>query len=179
METPSQSAPEGPAKVEQVREILFGADLRQIDQNLNRISETIRQQSTELREEMRRRLDAFEILFKKEIEALQAQVRRERDERLAADSQLSRAAHEAGEHGQKRLADHSDQFAAEQSTLRTELLGQMKSLFDEIAARDDRWSKLIESRLGELGHKKTDRTTLATLLAEMAARLGQNPEQDG
>ncbi len=170
------SSHENAEKVQQVREILFGPDLRQIDQNLNQIGEMVRKQSADLREEMRRRLDTFETLFKSEIETLQGQVRRERDERVAADSQLSKNSHEAGEGTHRRLADYSDQFASAQTALRGEMLAQMKTLFDEMTARDERWTKLIESRLGALGQQKTDRTALATLLSEMAARLGQESQ---
>lgn len=177
MEPVVQPPADGTAKVEQVRELLFGPDLRQIDQNLQQVNDTIRQQGAQLRDEMRRRLDAFELVFKQEVEGVQAQLRRERDERVAGDAQLARASQEASDSGQRRLADYSDQFATAQAALRSELLSQMKSLFDEITLRDDRWSKLIESRLGELGQKKTDRVALSTLLSEMAARLGQDSDR--
>ena len=55
--------------------------------------------------------------------------------------------------------------------MRSDMLQQARDLTDEIRARHDELSTLLERRVHELRDGKTDRATLASLFTEVALRL--------
>src|SRR5438094_3400039 len=57
----------GGENLDKVRDILFGAQLRDSDRRFSRLEETLAKQVTELREESRKRLDSLEAFLKKEL----------------------------------------------------------------------------------------------------------------
>lgn len=157
--------------VDQIREILFGADKRQIDQRFEQLRDFLEQRTDELRQEVRRRMDTFELFFKKEIETLRAEVAAERADRSRAASDAQRDARQALDALGQRLDNSNQQMSAAQTALRADLLNQCRQILDQIADLDQQWKRTLDQRFGELGRQKTDRTALAAILGEMAARL--------
>src|SRR5262249_34814721 len=109
--------------------------------------------------------------IKKEVDALQARLRTERDERSAASSQHSRELQEASEALTKKIRDLEDHTASEGSNLRQDILDQSRNLMDELRARHQEVTALLERRFNEWQHRKTDRGALGPLRSEIAMRL--------
>ena len=77
--------------VEQIREILFGPQIREYAQRFTRIEERLSQETAELKAEVRRRLDALEAYTRQEVNDLAERLRKERSERTESVNQLSQA----------------------------------------------------------------------------------------
>jgi chromosome segregation ATPase len=146
--------------VDKIRDILFGSQMRDYEQRFVRLEESLRKESADLRESTRRRLDALESYVKKELESLQSRLRTEKDERTESAASIFR-----------KIAEFEDQTSQAQRELRTDLLQQSKELGDAIHTRNEELTTLLERRVQELRHAKTDRTALANLLTEVAMRL--------
>ena len=159
------------ANVDKIRDILFGTQMRDIDGRFSHLEETIRKESAELRDTVRKRLDAFETFFKKELESQDQLIKREREERTSTLSQTNRDLKEANAALLKRASDAEDRATASQRDLRQDLLAQVKSLFDDIAAKELEWGSLLDRRVGELRKEKVDRSALANMLNELSLRL--------
>lgn len=157
--------------IDKIRDILFGANMRDYDARFARLEEALMKEAAELRESTRRRFETLENYVKKEVDALQARLKTEREERSDVSSQHSRELKEAGESLSKKIRDLDDHTASAASDLRQDILNHSRNLMDELRARHEEIALVLERRFHELHHSKTDRAALASLLTEVAMRL--------
>ncbi len=61
--------------VDKIRDILFGSQMKDYETRFSRLEETLTNQTTELRESTKKRMDGLEAYFKKEVEALQSRLK--------------------------------------------------------------------------------------------------------
>ena len=161
-------------KVDKIRDILFGSNMREYEARFARLEETLMKEAAELRESSRRRFETLENYVRKEFESLQSRVKTERDERSDAFHQHSRELRETGDALTRKIRDLDDQTASTASSLRQEILTHAQNLTDELRARQEDVSALVEKRFQALQHGKTDRATLASLLNELALRISDD-----
>jgi hypothetical protein len=157
--------------MDKIRDILFGAQMREYETRFVRLEESLLKESADLRDTAKRRFDALESYVKKEMEALQSRVKAERDERSDFVRRLSRDLSEASESLSKRIGDLDERTSQAHGQLRDEILQQSKDLNEEIRVKQEEISDLLEKRFQELRNVKTDRAALATLFHEVALRL--------
>jgi hypothetical protein len=79
----------GAGNLDQVREILFGAQSRGTDKRLARLEEELPKRVAEIREEIKRGLASLETYARTEIDSLNERLRAEGKERGKADEDLS------------------------------------------------------------------------------------------
>ena len=91
-----------------------------------------------------------------------------------AVSGLWRGVHESSQALSAKLGEAQEQTARAHSELRQQILSQSKDLNDEMRRRQDAVTALIQREVADLNHGKTDRSSLATLLTEMAMRLNND-----
>jgi len=157
--------------VDKIRDILFGANMRDYDARFARLEECLMKETADLRESARLRFEAMENYVKKEIDALHIRIKSERDERSESLSQHSRESKESHDSLSRRVRDLDDRTASSVSDIRQDILNHSRNLMDELRARHEQISALIDRRFQELNHGKTDRAALASLLSEVAMRL--------
>lgn len=160
-----------PQSVDKIRDILFGTHMRDYESRFNRLEESIAREAADLRESTRKRLEDLESYVKREFEALDSRLRAERDERGSSADSLS-----------KRITETGDALNNAQRDLRREALDQSNTLRHEIRDLNERIGELLERRVSELRHSKTDRAALAGLFNELALRLNDEfkiPGQEG
>lgn len=75
-----QNPPPGAENVDRIREIIFGAQMRDYDLRFARIEERILRESADLRSETKRRLDSLETYIRQELGLAHGSARR-REER--------------------------------------------------------------------------------------------------
>jgi hypothetical protein len=163
--------PGGPASLEKVREILFGHQMREVDRRFARLEDRLVKEARDLREEVRKRLDAFEQYVRQETEALAAQSRNEQAERAEADARLARDLADNARGFDGRTAALTEQVQRNQRDVRQQLLDQQQRLSDDIRQQVDEVMAALAREAQELRTDKTDRLALASLLKEMAMRL--------
>jgi hypothetical protein len=160
--------------VDKIREILFGGQMRDYDKRFNRLEERLLKESTELREESRRRVEALETFVNKEFAALVNRLQAEQQSREASVQTMSRELNDAIKSLDARLTQFYNQNTEAQHDLRQQLLEQSKNLNEEIRRKHDDVSATLERELAELNHEKTDRTSLSALFTEVALRLNND-----
>jgi hypothetical protein len=175
MEQAKPAAPpvEAPSagNVDKIRDILFGSQMKDYETRFRRLEESLLNQTAEIRETTRQRVDAFESYVKKELETLQTRLRTEREERTESARQHSRELKELTDALQQKLRDLEDRSSEGERGLREQILQQSKDLLSEMRARQNEMTALLERRTEELASSKTDRTMLAALFTEAALRL--------
>lgn len=146
--------------MEQIREILFGAQVRQIEQRFARMEERLERQYADLTQELDRRLSALERGLQQSIDSLSAVLQEERGQRE----------HEQGELG-KRLAQLDADTSDAQAGLKRDLDQQLVSVQDRFDGQQAELRRSIESQVQALRGDKLARAALADMMQELAARL--------
>jgi hypothetical protein len=161
----------GPGNLEKVRDILFGSQMREVDRRFLRLEERILKETRDLRDDIKRRLDALEAYTNKEADALGAQLRQEHGERLDAHAKLSRELADTTTGFERRSSALDEQLARGQREIRQMILEQQQRLTEEMRVKVDEVLAALARETHELRSDKTDRVALAALLKEMAMRL--------
>jgi exonuclease VII large subunit len=164
--------PTGAANLDKVRDILFGVQQREFERRFARLEERLLKETTDLKEDVKRRLEALESYARQESEALAAQLKSEQDARSDADRDLSRELNDTAKSFERRAGVLDEQLSKTQRETRQQMLEQYQRLSDEIRTKVDDVLAALAREAKELRTDKTDRAMLASLLSEMALRLG-------
>lgn len=178
LETAAADGPEravddaaGIGNLEKVRDILFGHQMREVDRRFARLEERILKETRDLKDDLKRRLDALEAYTNKEADALATQLRTEHAERVEAHARLTRELGDTAGAFERRTAALDEQLARGQREIRQHILEQQQRLGEDVRAKFDEVLAALARESQELRTSKTDRAALAALLQEMAMRL--------
>jgi hypothetical protein len=166
----TQDAESG-ASLEKVRDLLFGVQMRDYDRKFARLEERLAKETSDVREDVKKRLASIEQLIRTEIEALSDRIRGEQDERSKAVKELSRQIEETARAFEQKCGQLDDQMARGLREVRQQLHEQGKRLSDDIRQQADDIVARLVRETQELRTDKADRATLAALLNDMAMRL--------
>ncbi|OKH47046.1 hypothetical protein NIES2101_24330 [Calothrix sp. HK-06] len=157
--------------LDKVRDILFGNQMREVEKKLDRLEERLLKECASLREDSRKRLDSIENYIKQEVESLSQRIANEqstRDEGLRVLVEDNKKIITALE---KKLTQLDDNINNTQRDLRDQILNQSKNLQNDILQKYEEILTVLQRESQDLRQAKTDRSTLANLLTEMAIRL--------
>jgi exonuclease VII large subunit len=160
--------------VDKIREILFGGQMRDYDKRFARLEERLIKESSELREDSRRRFEALETFVNKEFAALGQRLQAEQQSREGSVQTVSRELQEVIKSLDAKLTQFYNQSTETQHDLRQQLLDQSKNLNEEIRRKHEDVSATLERELAQLNHEKTDRASLSALFTEVALRLNND-----
>jgi hypothetical protein len=161
----------GSGNLEKVRDILFGAQVRDTDKRFSKLEERIAQEFHDLREDTRKRFDALETFMKSELESLSQRLKVEQNERSTAAKDLAHSIKETSDAIGGRISQLDEETSERQRELRQQILDQSKNLSDDIRQRSDLLTTTLNREVRDLQTEKTDRAALAALFTEMAMRL--------
>lgn len=160
--------------IDKIRDILFGGHIRDYEKRFMRVEERLTKESLDLREDTRRRFEALEQFIKSEFAALAERLQAEQRTRDEAMQGVWRGVHDTGHSLSGKLAELQDQSERAQSNLREQILAQSKDLSNDMRRKQDEITEMLQREVADLNHGKTDRSSLATLLTEMAMRLNND-----
>jgi hypothetical protein len=160
--------------VDKIREILFGGQMRDYDKRFSRLEERLLKESTELREDSRKRFEALELFVNKEFAALASRLQSEQQNREGSVQAVARELQEAIRSLDGKLTQFSNQTTETQHDLRQQLLEQSKNLNEEIRRKYDDISATLAREFAELNNDKADRSALSSLFTELAMRLNND-----
>lgn len=157
--------------VDQIRDIIFGAQMREYEKRFARLEERVLNESDALRSETGSRLDALETYIKQEVSGLSDTIATERGEREDDTRHLSNELSNQAQEQDKKLSTLQQNTAQTQSELRDALLEQSKTLLAEIQNVRNTLTASLDRSTEELRDDKTDRKALADMFSEVAMRL--------
>jgi uncharacterized protein (DUF885 family) len=165
---------ESGASLEKVRDLLFGVQMRDYERKFLRLEERLAKETSDVREDVKKRLASLEQLIRTELETLSDRLKGEQDERSKAGKDLSRQLEETARTFEQKCGQLDDQMARGLREARQQLHEQGQRLSDDIRQQaDDIVARLIRES-HELRTDKADRATLAALLTDMAMRLTED-----
>jgi DNA anti-recombination protein RmuC len=161
--------------LDKVRDILFGNQMREVEKRFARLEERLINESINLREETRKRLDVIENYLKQEVESLSERLKNEQGSRNEALITLTEDSKKITTALEKKLTQFDEQTSYNQRELREQILNQSKNLQEDIRQKYHEMLTLLQREAEELRNAKTDRSTLANLLSELAIRINSQP----
>lgn len=168
---PSLAEPGGADNVDRIREILFGGQMRDYERKFARLEERFVKESTDLRADVKRSLEALEVYVGKEVDSLAERLRAEQTERAQAVKELGGDLKALTQSLEKRATQLDEQIAKGQRELRQQIFEESKSTSEEIRRSAEALAAVVARESQELREDKADRTALSSLFSELALRL--------
>ena len=158
-------------KVDRIRDILFGSQMRDYDGRFQRLDERLTREAADARADTQKHLEALENFIKGALESL---TNRLNTEQFARGHAVEKLAHDLAETakslelGTKNLGEHADR---EFHALRQQLLDQTKALNDEIREKHGQVKADLDREAEQIRGAMTGREALAEMLSEVSLRL--------
>jgi len=164
--------------LDQVRDILFGAQLRDFEQGLSRLDERLTKELNGLKQDAKNRTDSLELYVKNEIQSLIDRSGAEQQESKQAAAELAKQIKELGKELKadvaaldKKLSKLDDKLTKSERTTRQHILDEAKSLRDSLVSKYEEQSNALQREAQQLREAKVDRAALSDLLKEMSLRI--------
>jgi hypothetical protein len=163
--------PRAPGNIDKIRDILFGAQIKEYHRQFVRLESRIATETENLRAEIARRSDTLENFIRNEIQILGERLTAERDDRKTAIHSLTTQLSESAEGAERRRAQLQDQTAETDRAIRHQLLELSTTVSEQVRQKHQELLTIVEDRFHELRQSKTDRAALAGILGEMSIRI--------
>ncbi len=170
---------EGAGNVDQIRQILFGNQIRDFEQRFSAQDERMSRDAGELKEEFGRRIDSLEAFVKGEFEALGNRLRNEQNERTQAVERAARDLAETARHFNEKISGLDEETSKSVRDLRQQLLEQSKSLGAEINSKHDAVKSGLAHEAKEIRSSMAGREALAEMFSEISLRLKNEFQMPG
>lgn len=169
--TGSDPALEQPESLDQVRDILFGGQMRMVDTRLRGLEERMTLEQTTLRNDLSRKIAELEDASKKEFAAHAERLSAERAKRADDLKALSAELKESLKSLERRHLKFEEATSQADAEVRDQLMKQSAAFSAELSHTAERLTSELDRAAASLRADKVDTTTLAGTLTEMAARL--------
>jgi hypothetical protein len=170
---PADSSP-GAAEtgsIDQIRDIIFGSQMKEYERRFQRLEERSQQRIEELHAEVGNRLDTIEAFVRKELDAEGERLKSEQSARSDAVKALSNEIGEAVRSLSKSIEALAEKQANEAHALRQQAMDLSNSLSEEMRQKHGESSQRLDQAVRELDDGKVARKALSEILLEMAVRL--------
>jgi hypothetical protein len=157
--------------VDQIRDILFGAQMEAYEEKFAFLEERLIKESTNLREEILRQFQTLEQHVLREIQSLRDSLLAERDDRKKLAEDLLSRNKETENNLQKKIGAIISHSAQDREEFLEQINQQSKMLTDSIQREKEGLERLLQEQIIELREGKADRLLLASKLTELAAEL--------
>ncbi len=158
-------------KVDRIRDILFGSQMRDYDGRFQRLDERLSRESMEARTEVQKRIEGLENFLKAEVQSLTNRLNAEQSDRGNAIARLAHDLAETARALEGKIKYLDEQSACEMHDLREQLLEQSKALSAEIMDKHEQMQAGLQHEAEQIRQAMTGRESLAEMLSEMALRL--------
>jgi len=157
--------------LDKVRDILFGAQVRDTDRRFSGLEDRFAQEFTAFRDEIRKQLSSLENFVTSELSALAGRLTTETNQRNESNNHFSNELRNTTQRLEGRIHEFDQQHASAEADVRKQLNDQSNAAREELKAVHAELHTLVEKLVTDLRSAKTDRAALAGLFNEMAGRL--------
>ncbi len=168
---PVQVAEEVPESIDQVRDLLFGAQMRTVDRRMAQLEARLQAEIETTRKDFDKRLNSLDAALKKKGEALEARIKAEREKRTEDLKALRSDMNRGFKASEKSVAELDDATSKADAELRDQMLAMGKSLSADLKALAARLDADIAGYVQELRSEKTDIASLVEIHTDAARRL--------
>ena len=165
---------ETPENLDKVRDILFGGQMRAVDQRLAALEKRFQRDLDSLRKDTGKRQSDLEEFIKKEIESLTKKLQTERSKRTDDLKVLGSEMQDGFKSLEKQLARLDDSSSKSDADLRTAILEHTQGVATQLQNLSEDFSSELRQAVLELRGEKLDTATLVHLFSDMALHLSED-----
>lgn len=177
--TGNGGALDGAGNVDQIRQILFGNQIRDFEQRFSSQDDRMSRDASELKEEFTRRLDSLEAFVKGEFEALGNRMRNEQNERIQGIEKGARDLSDTARQLGEKISGLDEESSKSIRDLRQQLLDQSKALGAEINAKHEAVKGGLAQESREIRNAMAGREALGEMFSEISLRLKNEFQMPG
>lgn len=167
-------ADEADANVDKIRDILFGQHIRDYDNRFATLEKRLTDSIDKTSRDIEKRLERLDSLTRREFEKLGEQLKTERADRIAGDKNSATENKDLTSQVEGWFAEVEDQLSTEAGDIREALKEQGKELAAMMGKLEQQLQKEFARETRDLADNTVARHDLATLLAELAARINKD-----
>jgi uncharacterized membrane-anchored protein YhcB (DUF1043 family) len=160
-----------PESLDQVRDILFGGQMRMVDSRLRSLEERLFQEQTALKNDFQRKLADLEVSIKKEFSAHADRLKEERAKRVDDLKALASDFNEARKQLDRRQQQLEEAAGLADAELRDQLIKQGAALSADLSRTSQKLTTELDRSATALRTEKLDTAAFAAALTEMVAKL--------
>lgn len=167
-----ESSAESPESLEKVRDILIGAQVREIEGRIRNLEQRLREEQESTRARLERRMSELESIVRREMQLFDERIageRRRRGEEFQLLADEVRESIGSLTSLRDRFEENSNRASDE---LREEMLQHSADMATRIALLTEWLSSEMQRQFEELRATSIDSASMSNLFSEMAARLG-------
>lgn len=157
--------------LDKVRDILFGAQVRESDRRFARMEERLVKECDDLRAEVRKRLDSLEAYLKAEFETLTDRLKSEETNRAEAVGEVAREVRDVNKNLDRKITQLDDLMLKGQRDIRQQLMEQSNRLSEDMQRNQTNAAAQLERVSTHLESDKTSNAALASMFMEVSMRL--------
>ena len=168
-----------PESIDQVRDLLFGGQMRMVDARLQSLDERMARETTAIRNEFERQITQLDSAIKKEFAQHGERLAAERTKRADDLKALGAELKESLKSLEKRHLGLEEAAGQADAELRDHLMKQGAAFNSELVRTSERLTSELDRIATELRDDKVDSSLLVGGLSELAALLGASPKSAG
>ncbi|NNF99174.1 MAG: hypothetical protein HKM93_07335 [Desulfobacteraceae bacterium] len=157
--------------MEKIRDILFGQQIRESEKRFAKIEERLVFETSELRDELKKRFDSLEQYVKNEIKSIMDRNTADSEHRSDNERQLKENIRKVSSDLDHKLKLVDNRLEKNSKDLRDQILEQSKSLLDNLQKYHEQSSQMLTQTAQELRDNKVDRSDLSDWFSELSLRL--------
>jgi hypothetical protein len=161
-----------PESIDQVRDLLFGGQMRMVDARIQSLDERLAHETTAMRADFERQVTELDSAIKKELARHSERLVAERTKTVDDLKALSAELRDSLRSLEKRHTTLEEAAGLADAELRDHLLKQGASFSNDLARTSDRLSSELNRITTQLQADKLDSSALAAGLTELAGKLG-------
>jgi DNA repair exonuclease SbcCD ATPase subunit len=173
------AAAEQPESLDQVRDILFGGQMRMVDTRLRGLEERIAQEQTALRNDFDRKVAELEEASQQQFAAQAERLAAERTKRADDLKALSAEMKEALKALERRHVQFEEATGQADAEVRDHLMKQSAAFAADLARTSERLTSELNRAESSLRSDKVDNTALAGTLMDLASRFSGGERAPG
>jgi uncharacterized phage infection (PIP) family protein YhgE len=166
--TPADPAPES---IEQVRDLLFGGQMRMVDQRIQSLDDRLAHETSAMRAEFDRQINDLDGSIKKELTRVSERLVAERTKRVEDLKALNAELRESLKVLEKRHQSLEEAAGLADAELRDHLVKQSATFSNDLARTSERISSELDRITTALQHEKLDSAVIVAGLTDLAGKL--------
>ncbi|MDH3504893.1 MAG: hypothetical protein OEZ41_05045 [Nitrospirota bacterium] len=157
--------------LDKVRDILFGAQSREIEKRFAVLENRLLQESGRLREDLTQSVEDLKTQMNQEIQGLVGKLEQEQDRRASTIQDMGQTVKAVETQVSKRILELTEHASNQFQAMGTEMQQQKHELIEQDQEAMSRMESQFQQAVNALKVEKTDRAVLAEMLMEVALRL--------
>ena len=172
-----------PENLEQVREILFGSQVRTFDRQIEQLDERINSRLQAMEQDGRQRHQSLERFVKEELrrldQKLTSEIKALNKGTGRLEQTLEKGLKETGNRLDESLETVRGEVESNDRRVREHILDEVNSMHDALSKQHHELSNAINAAAMDLAGDKVSHTNLALLFNELAVRLSDDASTAG